>query len=142
MHESPGAAGGSHLAFAAADMQRHVLPQAMATQEANRAASNRMPPIWAIAAIVFLGWNEFFAALRNPLWLVFGLVMFLFGKVSTRDVCLTCRRSCSRQVACGIHDMHSSHLHTHFQLCTAQDQDFRVLSVHCSELLLLASASP
>lgn len=55
--------------------------QAMATQEANRAASNRMPPIWAIAAIVLLGWNEFFAALRNPLWLVFGLIIFLFGKV-------------------------------------------------------------
>ena len=55
--------------------------QAVATQEANRAASNRMPPIWAIAAMVVLGWNEFFTALRNPLWLVAGVVLFLFFKV-------------------------------------------------------------
>lgn len=41
-----------------------------------------MPPIWAIAAMVVLGWNEFFTALRNPLWLVAGVVLFLFFKVN------------------------------------------------------------
>ena len=56
--------------------------QAVATQEANRAASNRMPPIWAIATMVVLGWNEFFTALRNPLWLVAGVMLFLFFKVT------------------------------------------------------------
>ena len=55
--------------------------QAMSTQEANRAASNKMPPLWAAAAIVLLGWNEFIAVLYNPLWLFIGLVIFLFGKV-------------------------------------------------------------
>lgn len=40
-----------------------------------------MPPIWAIAAMVVLGWNEFFTALRNPLWLVASVVLFLFFKV-------------------------------------------------------------
>ena len=42
-----------------------------------------MPPIWAIAAMVVLGWNEFFTALRNPLWLIGGVVLFLFFKVSS-----------------------------------------------------------
>lgn len=55
--------------------------QAMATQEANRAASNRAPPLWAIVAMVVLGWNEFFAVLRNPLWLLLLVFTFLFGKV-------------------------------------------------------------
>ena len=55
--------------------------QAMSTQEANRAASNKMPPLWAAAAIVLLGWNEFLAVLYNPLWLFIGLIIFLFGKV-------------------------------------------------------------
>ena len=58
-----------------------LLPQAMSTQEANRAASNKMPPLWAAAAIVLLGWNEFLAVLYNPLWLLIGIVLFLFGKV-------------------------------------------------------------
>jgi len=55
--------------------------QAMSTQEANRAASNKMPPLWAAAAIVLLGWNEFLTVLYNPLWLFIGLITFLFGKV-------------------------------------------------------------
>lgn len=41
-----------------------------------------MPPIWAIVAMVVLGWNEFFAALRNPLWLICGVLLFLFFKVA------------------------------------------------------------
>ena len=54
--------------------------QAQATQEANRAATNRWPPFWAIAAMVLLGFDEFVAVLYNPLWLLLGLVIFLFGK--------------------------------------------------------------
>lgn len=69
-----------HCLAAALPLIRPLL-QALATQEANRAASNRMPPIWAIVAMVVLGWNEFFTALRNPLWLIFGVILFLFFKV-------------------------------------------------------------
>lgn len=57
-----------------------VWVQAQATQEANRAATNRWPPFWAIAAMVLLGFDEFVAVLYNPLWLLLGLVIFLFGK--------------------------------------------------------------
>ena len=54
--------------------------QAQATQEANRAASNRWPPLWAIGAMLVLGADEFLAVLYNPLWLVLGLLIFLFIK--------------------------------------------------------------
>jgi hypothetical protein len=54
--------------------------QAQATQEANRAATNRWPPFWAIAAMMLLGFDEFVAVLYNPLWLLLGLVVFLFAK--------------------------------------------------------------
>ncbi len=40
--------------------------QAQATQQANRLASNRAPPLWALLAILVLGWNEFVALLWNP----------------------------------------------------------------------------
>ncbi len=46
-----------------------------------------MPPVWAIAAIIILGWNEFFALLRSPLWLLFGLLLFLFAKVRFSVMC-------------------------------------------------------
>ena len=72
--------------------------QAMSTQEANRAASNKMPPLWAAAAIVLLGWNEFVAVLYNPLWLALGLILFLFGKVRLCPV-----RSCGASVVCSMH---------------------------------------
>jgi hypothetical protein len=54
--------------------------QALATQEANRAAQNRLPPLWAIAAMIVLGFNEFMAVLYNPFWLVFLLIAFLFAR--------------------------------------------------------------
>ena len=54
--------------------------QALATQQANRAAQNRLPPLWAVAAMVVLGANEAVAVLRNPLYLVLLLVLFLFLK--------------------------------------------------------------
>jgi hypothetical protein len=55
-----------------------AVQQALAAQQANRLAANRAPPLWAIAAIIFLGWNELMAVLWNPLLLVFGLAAFLF----------------------------------------------------------------
>lgn len=56
------------------------LSQAQATQEANRAASNRWPPLWAILAMLLLGFDEFVAVLYNPLWLVLVIFLVLFGK--------------------------------------------------------------
>ena len=44
--------------------------QAVNTQEANKAASNRLPPLWAMVAMVLLGWNEAMAVLTNPIKLV------------------------------------------------------------------------
>lgn len=57
-----------------------TVAQAVATQEANRAAQNRMPPLWALAAMIVLGFNEFVAVVRNPLLLLSLLVLFLFGR--------------------------------------------------------------
>ena len=61
--------------------------QAQATQEANRAASNRWPPFWAIAAMLVLGFDEFVAVLYNPLWLLLALILFLFARLCTRWGC-------------------------------------------------------
>lgn len=55
-------------------------------QEANRAASNRMPPLWAIAAIAVLGLNEFLVVLYNPLWLLLLILIFLFGKTVYQEL--------------------------------------------------------
>jgi len=54
--------------------------QAVATQEANKLAQNRLPPIWAIIAMIFLGFNEFVAVVRNPLLLLFLVVLIMFGR--------------------------------------------------------------
>ena len=54
--------------------------QAVATQEANKLAQNRLPPLWAIIAMIFLGFNEFVAVLRNPLLLIFLVLFFMFGR--------------------------------------------------------------
>ncbi|KAL4442065.1 hypothetical protein ABPG77_011326 [Micractinium sp. CCAP 211/92] len=60
--------------------------QALATQEANRAAQNRLPPLWAIVAMVVLGFDEFVAVLYNPLWLVFLLLLFLFARTVYQEM--------------------------------------------------------
>jgi hypothetical protein len=57
-----------------------AVQQALAAQQANRLAANRAPPLWAIAAIIFLGWNELMAVLWNPLLLLLGLAAFLFSR--------------------------------------------------------------
>ena len=64
--------------------------QAQATQEANRAATNKWPPFWAIAAMVVLGFDEFVAVLYNPLWLILALIIFLFGKTVYQVSLLSC----------------------------------------------------
>ena len=54
--------------------------QAVATQEANKLARNRMPPVWAIVAMFVLGFNELVSVLRNPLWLITILILLAFAR--------------------------------------------------------------
>lgn len=56
------------------------IQQAIATQEANKLAQNKLPPLWAILAMVLLGFNEFVAVLRNPFLLVLVVVVVLFAR--------------------------------------------------------------
>ncbi|EFJ52341.1 hypothetical protein VOLCADRAFT_79128 [Volvox carteri f. nagariensis] len=55
-----------------------VVQQALSTQQANRLANNRLPPLWALAAMLVLGWNEAMAILFNPLYLLVVVVALLF----------------------------------------------------------------
>lgn len=57
-----------------------MVQQALTSQQANRLANNKSPPIWALLLIVFLGWNEFMAVLWNPLYLVIGVIGLLFAR--------------------------------------------------------------
>ena len=43
-------------------------------QDMRKATSSKMPPLWAIAGLIILGFNEFLTVLYNPL-LLFGLLM-------------------------------------------------------------------
>ncbi|KAI3727323.1 hypothetical protein L1987_67136 [Smallanthus sonchifolius] len=58
----------------------YTITQAIAAQEANKRNNNWLPPPWAIAAMVILGFNEFMTLLRNPLWLLFIFVSYLLFK--------------------------------------------------------------
>ncbi|GJS71269.1 root hair defective 3-like protein isoform X1 [Tanacetum coccineum] len=58
----------------------YTITQAIASQEANKRNNNWMPPPWAIAALVVLGFNEFMTLLRNPLWLLVIFVGYLLFK--------------------------------------------------------------
>ena len=60
--------------------------QAVNTQEANKAASNRLPPLWAMVAMVLLGWNEAMAILTSPLKLVLLVVTLLFAKTVYQEL--------------------------------------------------------
>ncbi|KAG2432901.1 hypothetical protein HXX76_008632 [Chlamydomonas incerta] len=55
-----------------------AVQQALSAQQANRLANNRLPPLWAIAAMLALGWNEAMALLFNPLLLLVVGVLVLF----------------------------------------------------------------
>eukprot|EP00775_Hariotina_reticulata_P006126 gene6126-6365_t len=52
--------------------------QAQVTQQANLLANKRSAPVWALAAILFLGWNEFMVVVWNPLYLLLAGALFLF----------------------------------------------------------------
>ncbi|KAL8217358.1 hypothetical protein R6Q57_020731 [Mikania cordata] len=58
----------------------YTITQAIASQEAYKRNNNWLPPPWAIAAMVILGFNEFMTLLRNPLWLLFIFVSYLLLK--------------------------------------------------------------
>ncbi|GER52383.1 protein ROOT HAIR DEFECTIVE 3 homolog [Striga asiatica] len=58
----------------------YTVTQAIAAQEASRRNNNWLPPPWAIAALVILGFNEFMTLLRNPLYLGVIFVGFLLLK--------------------------------------------------------------
>ncbi|GFP85689.1 protein root hair defective 3 [Phtheirospermum japonicum] len=58
----------------------YTVTQAIAAQEASRRNNNWLPPPWAIAALVILGFNEFMTLLRNPLYLGVIFVCFLLLK--------------------------------------------------------------
>mmetsp|Transcript_6786 Transcript_6786/g.15020 ORF Transcript_6786/g.15020 Transcript_6786/m.15020 type:complete len:180 (-) Transcript_6786:376-915(-) len=53
--------------------------QALTTQQANKAQS-QLPPLWALGAMVILGWNELMALVWNPLYLLLGMVLVLFAR--------------------------------------------------------------
>ncbi|GIL45756.1 hypothetical protein Vafri_2910 [Volvox africanus] len=55
-----------------------VVQQALSTQQANRLANNRLPPLWALGAMLVLGWNEFMAVLFNPVYLIIAALVVLF----------------------------------------------------------------
>lgn len=52
------------------------ITQASMTQMANKLASNRAPPIWAIVAMLILGFDEFMAVLYSPV-LAITLILFV-----------------------------------------------------------------
>ncbi|XP_074301810.1 protein ROOT HAIR DEFECTIVE 3-like isoform X1 [Silene latifolia] len=58
----------------------YTVSQAMAAQEASRRSNNWLPPPWAIAAMIILGFNEFMTLLRNPLYLCVLFVGYLVSK--------------------------------------------------------------
>ncbi|KAJ9559643.1 hypothetical protein OSB04_004803 [Centaurea solstitialis] len=58
----------------------YTITQAIASQEANKRNNNWLPPPWAMAALVILGFNEFMTLLRNPLWLLVIFVGYLLTK--------------------------------------------------------------
>ncbi|WOL03009.1 protein ROOT HAIR DEFECTIVE 3 [Canna indica] len=58
----------------------YTVTQAISAQEAHKRNNSMLPPPWAIAAILVLGFNEFMTLLRNPLYLGVIFVVFLVGK--------------------------------------------------------------
>ncbi|KAJ6812836.1 protein ROOT HAIR DEFECTIVE 3-like [Iris pallida] len=58
----------------------YTVTQAISAQEAHKRNNNWLPPPWAIAAILVLGFNEFMTLLRNPFYLAVIFVAYLLGK--------------------------------------------------------------
>jgi hypothetical protein len=60
----------------------YTISQALSAQEAKRRGNNWMPPPWAIAAMLVLGFNELMAVIRNPIYLPVVFVAFLLAKAA------------------------------------------------------------
>nr|GMD06394.1 protein ROOT HAIR DEFECTIVE 3 homolog 2-like isoform X1 [Ipomoea batatas] len=58
----------------------YIVTQAISAQEVYKQSNNWLPPPWAILALILLGFNEFMALLRNPLYLMVLFVVYLLGK--------------------------------------------------------------
>ncbi|KAL0441408.1 UNVERIFIED_CONTAM: protein ROOT HAIR defective [Sesamum radiatum] len=58
----------------------YTVTQAISAQEASKRSNNWLPPLWAIVALIILGFNEFMTLLRNPLYLGFIFVGYLLAK--------------------------------------------------------------
>lgn len=58
----------------------YSVTQAISAQEASKRNNNWLPPPWAIAALVILGFNEFMTLLRNPLYLLLIFMGYLLSK--------------------------------------------------------------
>ncbi|XP_058111020.1 protein ROOT HAIR DEFECTIVE 3-like [Magnolia sinica] len=58
----------------------YTVTQAISAQEAHKRNNNGLPPLWAMFAIVVLGFNEFMTLLRNPLYLFIIFVVYLLAK--------------------------------------------------------------
>lgn len=58
----------------------YSVTQAISAQEASKRNNNCLPPPWAIAALVILGFNEFMTLLRNPLYLLLIFIGYLLSK--------------------------------------------------------------
>lgn len=58
----------------------YAISQALAAQAAANRGKSWVPPPWAMCAMVVLGFNEFLALLRNPLYIAILFVLFLVGK--------------------------------------------------------------
>ncbi|KAG0557827.1 hypothetical protein KC19_11G159900 [Ceratodon purpureus] len=58
----------------------YAISQALSAQEARRQGHSMLPPPWAVAAMVVLGFNEFMALLRNPIYLPIIFVAFLLAR--------------------------------------------------------------
>ena len=58
----------------------YTISQALAAQEAAKRGKSWLPPPWAMAAIAVLGFNEFMALLRNPLYIAVIFVAYLVAK--------------------------------------------------------------
>ncbi|KAF3450156.1 hypothetical protein FNV43_RR06236 [Rhamnella rubrinervis] len=58
----------------------YTVTQAISAREAYRQNNSWLPPMWAIVAMVILGFNELMLLLRNPLYVLILFVVYLLSK--------------------------------------------------------------
>ncbi|PIA39852.1 hypothetical protein AQUCO_02600364v1 [Aquilegia coerulea] len=56
----------------------YLVSQAISAQEAHKQSNNWLPPPWCILLLILLGFNEFMAVLKSPLYLMAGFVILVF----------------------------------------------------------------